>query len=137
MTPETLHARGAFVVSLKPQPAYNLDEGAALGRMSIDKTFSGDLNGTSKGEMLTAMGSVKGSAAYVAVERVTGTLNDRKGSFSLHHVGVMDRGQPSLEVRVVPDSGTDELRGLTGTLRIIVEAGAHSYEMDYSITTDA
>jgi len=101
--------------------------------MSIDKEFHGDLEGTSKGEMLTGMTSVKNSAGYVAIERVTGTLNGRSGAFILQHSGTMTRGTPSLVVTVVPDSGTGQLEGLTGALAIIIEGGKHSYELDYTL----
>ena len=124
-------------MKLVPQQTEGFDEGGALGRMTIDKTFSGDIEGTSKGQMLTAMGGVKGSAAYVAVERVTGTLHGKRGSFAMHHTGIMNRGAPSLAVVVVPDSGTEELVGLSGTLNIIIEKGVHSYEFDYDITPTA
>lgn len=101
--------------------------------MSIDKQFHGDLEGTSKGQMLSAMGSVKGSAGYVAMEKVTGTLHGRGGSFVLQHSGTMNRGVPQLLVTVVPDSGTDQLAGLTGTLAIIIDSGKHSYDFEYSL----
>lgn len=128
----TMHAKGTFEVKLVPV-AEDKAEGSTLGRMSIDKQFHGDLEGTSKGEMLTAGGSVKGSAGYVAIERISATLNGRKGTFVLQHTGTMDRGAPSLTVSVVPDSGTDQLAGLTGTMIIIIADGKHSYEFDYSI----
>jgi hypothetical protein len=128
-------ATGTFAVTLNPLPAYAAAEGSPLGRMSIDKAFAGDLTGTSQGEMLTAGTAVKGSAAYVAIERVTGTLGGRAGSFVLHHTGVMNRGVPHLTITVVPDSGTGDLMGLTGTLAIIITDGKHSYEFDYDLTT--
>lgn len=124
----TTRATGTFEVQLAPQ-----ETAAPLGRMSIDKQFHGDLQGTSKGEMLAAMTAVEGSAAYVALEQVTGTLAGRTGTFVLQHTGVMDRGTPSLTVTVVPDSGTGELAGITGTMRIIIEGGRHSYEFDYAL----
>lgn len=130
---KTKHARGTFEVQLAPQPAYNQDGAAQLGRMSIDKTFQGDLEATSRGEMLTGMSGVKGSAGYVAMERVTGSLNGQRGAFTLQHSGTMNRGAPSLVVTVVPDSGTEALEGLTGVFRIIVADGKHSYEMDYAL----
>jgi hypothetical protein len=100
--------------------------------MSIDKQFHGDLEAISKGEMLSASGNVKGSAAYVAIERVSGTLQGRKGTFVLQHTGVMNRGTPQLTISVVPDSGTDQLIGLTGTMTIQIDQGKHSYEFDYT-----
>jgi Protein of unknown function (DUF3224) len=125
------HASGTFEVKLVPQTDDGADAG--LGRMTIDKQFHGDLDGTSKGQMLSAMSSVKGSAGYVAMERVTGTLKGRSGSFVLQHSGTMTRGEPQLLVSVVPDSGTGELIGLTGTLTIKIADGKHSYEFDYTL----
>ncbi len=127
----TARAAGPFEVKLAPQPLSDVAAESALGRMSLDKVYRGDLEATSRGEMLSAMGSVKGSAAYVAMERVTGTLHGRAGSFVLHHTGVMTRGVPSLEVRVVPDSATGELEGLSGGMQIVIEGKAHSYVFDY------
>ena len=126
-------APGTFEVKLNPQPAYNTTDGALLGRMSIDKQFHGDLEGTSKGEMLTAGTSVKSSAGYVAVERVTGTLNGKSGSFALQHSGTMNRGTPHLAINVVPDSGTGQLAGLTGTMAIEIANGKHSYIFEYEL----
>ena len=126
-------ARGTFEVKLAPQTTAHDHAGASLGRLSIDKEFRGDLVGTSKGEMLTAMTSVKESAGYVAIERVTGTLQGRKGSFVLQHSGTMTRGVPVLVITVVPDSGTEELTGLAGTMKIIVADGKHSYEFEYTL----
>ena len=130
-------ATGTFEVKLNPHPAYNTTDGALLGRMSIDKQFHGDLDGTSKGEMLTAMSSVKNSAGYVAVERVTGTLNGKSGSFALQHSGTMNRGAPSLTINVVPDSGTGQLEGLTGTMAIDIADGKHSYLFEYTLDASA
>lgn len=127
-------ATGSFDVKLAPITPYNTDPAALVGRMSIDKVFKGDLDATSKGEMLTAGAVTKGSAGYVAIERVTGTLNGKRGSFSLQHSGTMNRGAPSLSLTVVPDSGTDELVGLAGKMNIIIADGKHSYEFDYTIT---
>ncbi len=129
----TTRAAGTFEVKLSPLPAYESAEGAMLARMSIDKQFVGDLAATSKGEMLSAGTSVKGSAGYVAIERVVGTLGGRRGSFVLQHNGVMTRGAPQLTITVVPDSGTGALAGLSGTMAIIIAVGKHSYELDYSL----
>ena len=130
----TLHAKGPFDVKINPLQAYAGGEGSTAGRMSIDKQFHGDLEATSKGEMLTAGTAVKGSAAYVAIELVTGKLNGRSGSFALQHSAVMNRGAPTLSVTVVPDSGTGELVGLSGRMNIVIAAGGkHSYEFDYSL----
>lgn len=125
-------AKGTFEVKLLPL-ADEKAEAAGLGRMSIDKQFHGDLEGTSQGQMMSAMSSVKGSAGYVAMEKVSGTLTGRKGTFVLQHSGTMNRGAQSLLVSVVPDSGTDELTGLSGTLKIIIADGKHSYEFEYSL----
>ena len=125
-------AKGEFTVSLKPLDFGNADASAKLGRMSIDKRISGDLVATTQGQMITAMGEMPGSAAYSAVERVTGTLAGRTGSFALQHTGVMDRGVPSLSIAVVPDSGTDELAGISGDFKIIIEDGKHLYEFAYT-----
>lgn len=125
---ETMKASGTFAVKLKPEP---VAEG--LGRMNIDKTFEGDLEGTSYGEMLSAMGSVQGSAGYVAMEVVKGKLHGKSGTFVLQHLGVMDRGEPSLRVTVVPDSGTGELVGLKGKLAIRIADGKHYYDFEYTL----
>jgi hypothetical protein len=126
-------ATGTFEVKLAALPASDTAEGSPLGRMSIDKQIHGDLEATSKGEMLTAGTSVKGSAAYVAIERVTGTLKGKSGSFVLQHSATMNRGVPHLTITVVPDSGTDQLNGLSGTFLIIISEGRHSYEFDYTL----
>jgi hypothetical protein len=124
-------ATGTFDVSLKPLPM-DLDGGSELlGRMSIDKQFRGELEGTSKGQMLTGGTIIRNSAGYVAIERVTGSVKGRKGSFMLQHNGTMNRGEPSLVITVVPDSGTEQLEGLKGTMKIDISAGKHSYELDY------
>ena len=129
----TTRARGTFQVTLAPQPADGYTDGQTLGRLTIDKRFSGDLEGTSRGQMLTGGTTVRGSAGYVAIERVTGTLGGRRGSFVLQHSGTMTRGAPQLVVTVVPDSGTEELTGLTGSMAILVEPGVHAYEFDYAL----
>lgn len=126
-------AKGSFEVKLA---ALNLSDVAAqekLGRMSIDKVFAGDIAGTSKGEMLSSMGEVKGSAGYVAMERVTASVNGRKGSFVLQHSSVMNRGAPVQSIQVVPDSGTGELTGISGSFRIVIEPGKHLYEFSYQL----
>jgi hypothetical protein len=128
-----MHATGPFDVTLNVLEQYNNSEGANLGRMSIDKQFHGDLEGTSKGEMLTAIGTVQGSAGYVAIERVTGTLNGRSGSFALQHNSTMTRGKPAQNIIVVPDSGTGELAGLDGSMTIAITDGKHFYKLEYSL----
>jgi hypothetical protein len=128
------HATGTFEVKLTPQKPDNKEaESSGVARMSIDKKFSGELEATSTGEMLAAMTALKGSAGYVAIERVSGTLHGQNGTFFLQHSGTMTRGTPELSVTVVPDSGTGELVGLTGKLAIKIEAGKHSYEFDYTL----
>ena len=122
-----MRASGTFEVKLSPLPS------DVAGRMSIDKQYSGDLEATARGEMLSYMSGVKGSAGYVAIERVTGKLAGRSGSFVLQHSATMNRGVPQLSVTVVPDSGTDELTGIAGALTIIIEGGKHSYEFEYSV----
>ncbi len=124
----TTRAAGTFQVQLAPQ-----ETAAPIGRMSIDKEFQGDLQGTSKGEMLAVRTAVEGSAGYVAMEQVTGTLHGRTGTFYLQHTGTMNRGAPQLSVTVVPDSATGELQGLAGTMNIIIEGGTHSYEFEYTL----
>jgi hypothetical protein len=130
----TLSAHGTFAVNIIPQPSEEKPEGLTpLGRMLIEKQFHGDLDATSKGQMLTGMTEVKGSGVYVAVERVTGSLHGRTGSFILHHLGLMVRGVPQLTVSVVHDSGTGELAGITGILNIIIADGKHSYDFTYTL----
>ena len=129
----TKHAAGPFDVKVTPLPLSGPTEEATLGRMSIEKQFHGDLEATGTGQMLTVSTEVKGSGVYVAVERVSGKLHGRTGTFALYHRGVMERGEPHLEVTVVPDSGTGELVGLAGTLRINIAEGKHSYDFEYSL----
>lgn len=128
------HATGPFDVKLTPQDD-KIDP--TLGRMTIDKQFHGDLEGTSKGQMLTAATEVKGSAGYVAIERVAGTLRTpngaRTGSFALQHIGTLTRGAPQLSVTVVPDSGAGQLTGLTGKMAINIADGKHSYDFEYTL----
>jgi len=129
-------AKGPFDVKLNPQPLALEDdgEGAARGRMSLDKRFHGDLDATSKGEMLTAMSGTQGSAGYVAIEKVAGTLGGRAGTFALQHSATMTRGEPDLRIIVVPDSGTGALAGLVGTMKIVIaDGGKHFYELEYSL----
>jgi hypothetical protein len=126
-------AAGPFDVRLNPLVPYENTEGAMLGRMSLDKQFHGDLTAVSKGEMLTAGTAVKGSAGYVAIERVSGALQGRTGTFSLQHNATMTRGTPHLEIIVVPDSGTGQLEGLGGTMAINIVDGKHSYLFEYTL----
>lgn len=128
----THQAKGPFDVKLAPFKSDGID--AAFGAMSIDKQLHGALDGTSKGTMLAFSSSVKGSAGYVALEKVDGTLDGRKGTFVLQHNATMDRGTPSLSITVVPDSGTGELTGLSGKMNIVIaEGGRHSYDFEYTL----
>jgi len=124
------HASGTFEVKITPQDDKTAE---GLGRMTIAKQIHGDLEATSAGQMLTAMTKVEGSAVYVAVERVEGTLHGRHGSFMLHHLGMMNRGTQQLTITVVTDSGTDQLVGITGTMTIKIEGGKHSYDFEYTL----
>lgn len=126
-------ASGTFEIKMTPLEAYNQTKNALLGRMSIDKQFKGDLEATSKGEMLTAGTTVESSAGYVAIERVTGTLHGHNGSFVLQHSGTMTRGALQLTLTVVPDSGTSELNGLSGSMTINNIDGKHFYDFDYDL----
>jgi hypothetical protein len=127
------HARGPFEVKLGPLEPYNSSADAKLARLSLDKQYHGDLEAVSKGEML-ATGSAKDFGGYVALERVTGTLHGRSGSFALQHNGTMSGGVPYLNIIVVPGSGSGELAGLSGKMNIIIaEGGKHSYEFEYAI----
>lgn len=137
-TKVTHHATGTFEVKMAPQkPDNSQAEAAALGRMSIDKQLHGDLEGTSQGEMLSVMSQEKGSGGYVALERVTGTLNGRSGSFVLQHNATMTRGVPQMNIVVVPDSGTGELTGLSGMFTIRIEGGKHYYDFAYTLDAAA
>ncbi|HEX9155608.1 MAG TPA: DUF3224 domain-containing protein [Nitrospira sp.] len=127
-------AAGPFEVKLTPQLP---DKDAVLGRITLDKSFHGDLEATSKGQMLAYSSSIKGSAGYVAMEHVTGTLGGRKGTFVLQHSGIMTRGNGQLTITVVPDSGTERLVGLSGTMRIDIADGKHSYVFDYTVPGDS
>lgn len=129
----TTRATGTFEVKVLPLPADSGLDTGGFGRMSLDKRFSGDLTATSLGQMVAAGTAVNGSAAYVAMERVTGTLNGRNGSFILMHNGTMSHGSQEMRISVVPDSGTEELTGLAGTMKIIIEGGKHSWEFEYRI----
>lgn len=129
-----MKASGKFDVTLNPMDTFaEGSKGNNLGRMSIEKAFHGDLSATSRGEMLTAMSSVKGSAGYVAIEQVVGELAGKQGSFVLQHFGVMHDGQDRLILEVVPGTGTGDLTGLTGAMQIRIEEGTHFYDFDYSL----
>lgn len=126
-------ASGTFEVKMQPQWQSEPAEGATLGRMALSKQFSGDLQGSGEGQMLSAMTPTQGSAGYVAIERVTASLHGRSGTFVLQHSGLMARGAQQLTISVVPDSGTAELTGLSGQLAIRIADGQHFYDLDYSL----
>ncbi|GGY28406.1 hypothetical protein GCM10008098_21960 [Rhodanobacter panaciterrae] len=129
----TMHASGTFEVKMTPQPAQDGVGDPGIGRMALDKQFHGDLEAASKGQMLAAGTEVSGSAGYVALERVSGILHGRHGTFALQHSGTMTRGAPQLSITVVPDSATGELLGLTGKLVITIADGKHSYDFEYTL----
>ena len=126
-------ATGSFEVSLQSLPNTEVTADNLFGRMLLTKKFSGDLVATARGQMLSALTHVKGSAGYVAIDHVTGELDGRRGSFVLQHSGSMNRGAQTLSIMVVPDTGTDELAGLSGTLSINIIDGRHFYDFIYSI----
>lgn len=128
-----VHARGTFEISMTAEPPYDEEDGINLSRVTFDKRFAGPLDATSKVHMLAARTKVEGSAGYVAIERVVGTLEGRAGTFVLQHSGTMDRGTASLSVTIVPDSGTGELAGISGRMRIEVVDKKHVYDLRYQI----
>jgi len=131
-----MKANGEFNVKLKPLENYaEGKESVNLGRMSIDKIFSGDLDATSKGEMLTAMTATQGSAGYVAIEQVHGNLAGKEGSFVLQHYGIMRSGYEYLKLEVVPESSTGELKGLSGSMSIKIKEGKHFYDFEYHFSS--
>ena len=125
-------AGGTFEVKLSPQ-VDGEEGGVCVGRMLIDKRFAGDLEATSRGQMLAVRTPTEGSAGYVAMEYVTGRLGGREGTFVLQHTGTMERGAQRLSITVVPDSGTGELEGLAGRMEIDFSGGGHSYSFDYTL----
>ncbi len=129
----TQHATGIFDVKLVPLATDAHDGKSPIARMSNDKVFHGDIEGTSQGQMLMIGTPVQGSAAYVSIEVITGKLQGRSGSFTLQHSGTMTRGVGELNVAVVPDSGTGELEGMTGKFTIRIENGVHFYDLDYTL----
>jgi hypothetical protein len=126
-------ASGTFEVKMAPINVANVASDPVLGLAALAKTWHGDLEGTSQGKMLSAGTAMKDSAAYVAMEKVEGTLKGRSGTFILQHAAVMNRGSATMGIIIVPDSGTGELAGVSGTLTINVEAGVHSYNLDYTL----
>lgn len=126
-------AKGTFTATMNPQGDPDALDGVTLGRMSLEKRFEGDLTATSRGQMLTAITPVQGAAGYVAIERVTGTLQGRSGSFVFQHSGTMDQGTQRLSIAVVPGSGTGALAGISGEFRLNIVDGKHFYEFEYSL----
>ncbi|MEO8275395.1 MAG: DUF3224 domain-containing protein [Thermoanaerobaculia bacterium] len=127
------HARGEFEVKVTPQPLNGPVEETSLGRLLIEKQFRGDFVGTGQGQMLSAMGTIEGSGAYVAAERVNGKLDGREGSFALIHRGTMRGGNAAMEVTIVPDSGTAGFSGISGALHITIDGKVHHYDLEYSL----
>ena len=130
------HATGTFDVDLTPQESRETPEGSELGRTIIAKRFHGDIQGTGSGQMLTALSAVEGSAGYVAIEEVRGTVHGLEGSFLLQHNGLMDRGAQQLTITVVPDSGTGELEGIAGTMTLSLGDGTRAYQLTYRLQGD-
>lgn len=128
------HITGEFEVTMTPQTLSDTAAQSRLGRLSLNKRYHGALDASAQGEMLSVRAAVAGSAGYVALERVEGSLDGRHGSFYLQHSGIMTRGTPTLSVTVVPDTGTQQLQGLTGSLAIRIEGGKHYYEFTYDIS---
>ena len=126
-------AKGTFQVQMKPVGEASSVSGVSTGRMSLDKQFEGDWIATGKGEMLTALTQEEGSAGYVAIERVTGTLHGRSGSLVLQHSGIMTKGAQNLTIQIVPGSGTDRLLGIQGQFKLTIEQGKHFYELEYTL----
>jgi hypothetical protein len=126
-------ANGTFEVKMAPQPAEEGVGDASIGRMGLEKQYRGDLEASSKGQMLAMRSGVEGSAGYVALERISGALHGRRGEFALQHNGTMTCGTPQLSVTVVPDSGSGELLGLAGTLTITQTDGKHFYVFEYTL----
>ena len=127
-----MHAAGAFEVKLAPQQLKDTSD-PNPARITLDKQYHGDLEAIARGEMLTAATSIQNSAGYVAIEKVTGKLHGKTGTFVLQHSATMNRGTPEMNIIVVPDSGTGELAGLSGRMKIVINGGKHSYEFDYQL----
>lgn len=130
-----MNIKGTFEIVAQPEPPFDTVDGVSLNRMTFDKQFAGGLEATSKVHMLAARTPVEGSAGYVAVERISGVLQGRRGTFVVLHTGVMNRGARSLSIAVVPDSGTGELVGMSGSMDIQIREGQHFYELEYELAT--
>jgi Protein of unknown function (DUF3224) len=133
----TKHAEGTFDVKTSPIAPDDATAGTTIGRYALDKHFHGDLEATSKGEMLGAGNPASGTAGYVAIEQVTGKLDGHSGSFAMQHSGTLDHGKLELTVKVVPGSGTGDLAGISGSMTIIAAGGKHSYAFDYELSSSA
>lgn len=128
-----LTAKGSFSVQMTPQKELDETRGVSIKRLSLDKTYEGELSATGQGEMLTATTPVQGSAGYVAIEKISGTLDGKSGSFVVQHTGIMGIGAPALDVTIVPDTGTGELTGISGKLKIDNQNGQHTYVLQYAL----
>lgn len=133
----TIHARGTFTVQLTPQPMAHASGDLSMGRLALDKQFQGDLEGTSQGEMLSARTGFEDSAGYVAMERFSGALAGRQGSFVLQHSGTVNRGAQQLTISIVPDSGAGALAGIAGTMTLDISDGVHAYDLTYTLPDPA
>ena len=129
--PMTMHARGTFTVKMASLPA-DAPAGSTHGRLSLDKVYTGDLDATGKGEMIAIRPDAQGSGVYMAIERVSGVMNGKRGAFSLAHLGVMNRGTPDLSIDIVPDSGDGDLAGIAGKLTLTIANGVHAYDIEYT-----
>jgi hypothetical protein len=129
-------AQGTFEVKIAPLPADDATAATSIARYSLDKVYRGDLEAVSAGEMMGAGNVAAGSAGYVAVEQVTGTLHGRHGSFALQHSSTMDQGKYDMNIKVAPGSGTEQLAGIAGVLTIVIEGGKHSYSFDYTLPSE-
>ena len=129
-----MHAKGSFEVKVTPQD--DTTPQSTLGRMVLEKEYHGSLEASGKGQMLSAGTAVKGSGAYVAIERVMGTLDGKRGSFTLQHSGSMTKGNPTMTITIVPDSGTEELTGIEGSEKITIENGKHLYDLEYTLPNE-
>lgn len=128
-----MNAKGTFEIKMTGEPPYDTVDGVSLSRARFDKRFVGPLEATSQVQMLAARTPVEGSAGYVAIERIDGVLEGKRGTFVVMHVGVMNRGARELEIRIVPDSGTGELAGIAGRMDIQIVSGQHHYEIEYEL----
>ena len=129
-----MRIQGKFEVEIQPEPPFDSVEGVSLGRLRVDKRFSGPLEATSQVHMLAVQTPVEGSGAYVAVERIQGSLEGKRGSFVVIHTGIRTRGEPSLELNIVPDSGSGELKGISGAIEIQIVDGKHFYALEYELS---